>query len=176
MTTKIRPTKDEATVTAKGELLRPVIEGVVIRPQSSIEDERGEVIEVYRPAWNVHPDSLVYVYQVMIRPGKVKGWTLHEKQDDRLFLVRGSLLWALYDDRPDSPTRGVLQTQVVSERNKCLLIIPRSVYHAVQNIGQEEALFINMPTRPYDHGDPDKFRLPVQNDLIPFDFDTGLGW
>ena len=56
------------------------------------------------------------------------------------------------------------------------MIIPRGVYHAVQNIGTTEALFVNMPTRPYNHGDPDKFRLPLKNDLIPFDFGDASGW
>jgi dTDP-4-dehydrorhamnose 3,5-epimerase len=35
---------------------------------------------------------------------------------------------------------------------------------------------INLPTCPYDHADPDKYRLPIKNELIPFDFDDGPGW
>jgi hypothetical protein len=27
-----------------------------------------------------------------------------------------------------------------------------------------------MPTRPYNHGDPDVYRLPVRNDVIPYSF------
>jgi dTDP-4-dehydrorhamnose 3,5-epimerase len=50
------------------------------------------------------------------------------------------------------------------------------VYHAVRNIGTGDAMFVNMPTRPYDHADPDKYRIPVQNDVIPFSFDDGPGW
>ena len=52
----------------------------------------------------------------------------------------------------------------------------RKCIHAVQNIGHEEAIFINMPSRAYDHADPDKYRLPVKNPLIPFAFDDGPGW
>ena len=54
-----------------------------------------------------------------------------------------------------------------SEKNRALLVIPRGVYHAVQNIGITDAIFVNMPTRPYDHEDPDKFRLPLKNSLHP---------
>ena len=57
-----------------------------------------------------------------------------------------------------------------SEKNRALLVIPRGVYHAVRNIGVTDAIFVNMPTRPYEHGDPDKFRLPLKNSLIPFSF------
>ena len=55
-------------------------------------------------------------------------------------------------------------------------MIPKGVFHAVQNLGQTEAVFINLPTRAYNHEDPDKYRLPLKNDLIPFSFDDGRGW
>jgi len=101
---------------------------------------------------------------------------VHEHQDDRLFLNLGVTRWVLFDARPASPTHKHLNQLVFSERNRVLLIIPRGVYHAVQNIGTTEVLFLNMPTRPFNHGDPDKFRLPLKNDLIPFDFSDPPGW
>jgi dTDP-4-dehydrorhamnose 3,5-epimerase len=170
------PRKDAPTVTADGEVLAPLIDGVVVRYQRPIEDKRGEVVEVYRPSWGVHADPLVYVYQVRIRPGAVKGWVIHEQQDDRLFFISGVLRWALYDDRPDSPTRGRLNDLVFSERAPALLVIPHGVYHAVRNIGTSDAIFVNMPSRAYEHESPDKLRLPLENSLIPFSFDDGLGW
>ena len=33
-----------------------------------------------------------------------------------------------------------------------------------------------MPTRAYEHEDPDKLRLPLKTASIPFDFDDGPGW
>ena len=86
------------------------------------------------------------------------------------------LRWALYDDRAGSPTHGRLNDLVFSERAPALLVIPRGVYHAVRNIGTSEAIFLNMPTRAYEHDSPDKLRLPLKNSLIPFDFDDGPGW
>jgi dTDP-4-dehydrorhamnose 3,5-epimerase len=49
-----------------------------------------------------------------------------------------------------------------------LLRIPAGVYHFVRNIGDDEIVFVNLPSRPYDHEDPDKFRLPFDNSLIPY--------
>ncbi len=176
MVKKVKPILDEQTITADGELISPRIEGLIIRPLRPIEDKRGEVVEVFRPSWEVHPDPLVYVYQVGIRPGAIKGWTKHEKQDDRIYVCRGYLRWAFFDDREDSITYKMFNKFAFSERNRALIIIPRGVYHAVQNIGDTEAIFVNMPTEPYDHRTPDKYRLPIKNDLIPFDFDDGPGW
>jgi dTDP-4-dehydrorhamnose 3,5-epimerase len=172
----VLPRKDPATITPDGKLLKPMIDGVVVRYQQPVEDRRGEVLEVYRPSWGVHEDPLVYVYQIRLRPGAIKGWVIHEHQDDRLFFVTGVLRWGLYDDRPGSPTRGLVNDLVFSERAAALLVIPRGVYHAVRNIGTTDAIFINMPTRAYEHGAPDKLRLPLKTPLIPFDFDDGPGW
>jgi dTDP-4-dehydrorhamnose 3,5-epimerase len=169
------PRPDAATVTPDGTPLTPRIDGVVLRYQRPIEDRRGEVLEVYRPSWGVDDEPLVYVYQVRIRPGAIKGWVRHDIQADRLFMITGALRWGLYDDRPGSPTHGQVNDVVLSERAPALLIIPRGVWHAVQNIGTADAIFINMPTRPYDHAAPDKVRLPLRTARIPFDFDDGAG-
>lgn len=171
------PKKDVQTVTPEGVPVARRIEGLLLRYQPPIEDERGEVCEIYNPAWGLHPAPLVYAYQVMIRPGKVKGWVVHRLQDDRLFISAGVARFACYDDRAGSPTHRQLYVFTVSERNRALVVIPCGVYHAVQNIGTGDLTFVNLPTRPYDHADPDKYRLPLKNELIPFDFeDRGPGW
>jgi len=172
----ITPTKDASTITAEGQSTQTLIEGVVLKTLVTIPDERGEICEVYRPAWELHPEPLVYVYQIVIRPGKIKGWVVHEKQDDRLFFSFGAIRVVLFDNRPASPTYKCLNVFTFGERNRTLIVIPRGVFHALQNVGHTEAVFLNMPTRPYDHADPDKYRLPLKNDLIPFDFDSTLGW
>ncbi len=153
-----------------------MIHGVVIRRIATQEDERGEVCEILNPAWGVHPAPIVYVYQTTLRPGRIKGWVVHREQDDRLFVSMGRLRIGLFDNRPESTTYRMLNVFTVTERSRALVIIPRNVFHGVQNVGETEAVFINMPTRPYNHANPDKYRLPLKNDLIPFDFNTPAGW
>ena len=173
---EITPIKDKQTVTSDWQSVRPQITGVVIKRLPPIEDERGEICEVYRPSWGIHEAPLVYVYQITIRPGKVKVWGVHQKKDDRIFLSRGVLRLALFDNRSESPTFKLLNVFTISERNRALIVIPLGVYHAIQNIGKTEAVFISMPTEAYNHEDPDKYRLPLKNDLIPFSFESELGW
>lgn len=176
MSRRDQPVKDRQTVTPAGEPIQRLIEGVAMRPARPQEDKRGELVEIFNPAWGFHTAPLVYVYQTCLRPGLVKGWVMHRAQDDRIFHSAGTVRWALYDPRPESPTRGLLNLFTFSERSRTLLVIPRGVYHAVENIGTGDAMFINLPTAPYDHADPDKYRLPLKNDLIPFSFDDGRGW
>jgi dTDP-4-dehydrorhamnose 3,5-epimerase len=176
MTRNSDPVKEAQSVTPEGESVAPRIDGVVIRRLLTIEDKRGEIIEIFRPSWNLHADPLVYAYQVTVRPGAVKGWEVHKHQDDRVYISSGVVRWGLFDNRSESATYKLLNLFTFSDRNRAILVIPRGVFHAVQNIGQTEAVLISMPTRPYDHADPDKYRLPIKNELIPFDFDDGPGW
>ena len=83
------PKKDLQTVRADGTPVGPAIHDVFIKRLTPLEDERGEINEIYRSEWGVHNEPLVYAYHAMIRPGKAKGWILHQKQDDRLYHMLG---------------------------------------------------------------------------------------
>jgi dTDP-4-dehydrorhamnose 3,5-epimerase len=160
--------KDAPSVTAEGESLQEPIEGVLIRRPPTHADERGSICEVYDLRWAFTDDPLVYVYHVTIRPGQVKGWVLHREQNDRLFAYGGTLRIVLYDARTDSASFGRLNVLHVGGHDRALISIPAGVWHAVQNVGHDEAAFINLPSQPYRHEDPDKYRLPLDNDVIPY--------
>jgi dTDP-4-dehydrorhamnose 3,5-epimerase len=165
------PRPDRPTVDAEGRELVRRIDGVVVRPAVNHLDERGELTEIYSLAWGVLPEPVVHVYQVVATPGSVRGWVLHHHQTDRLFFSLGRFRIVLYDDREGSPTRGQLDEIFLGERSRALLTIPPGVFHAVQNIGSTEGLFVNLPTRAYDHAAPDKLRLPLDTERIPYRFD-----
>jgi dTDP-4-dehydrorhamnose 3,5-epimerase len=171
----IKGQRDSATVRPDGQRLMKMIEGVSLRTAVTHPDERGELCEIYNPAWGVHPDPLVYIYMATIRPQKIKGWVYHEKQDDRIFVVAGSVKAVLCDLRDGSPTKGLINEFFITERNRALLVIPRMVAHALQNIGTADAVFVNSPTAPYNHAAPDKTRIPPNSPEIPYSFDVGPG-
>ena len=80
----------------------------------------------------------------------------------------------LFDPRPDSPTCGEVCRIVLSEKDRCLVSVPANVWHADLNIGDRDAVVVNFPTIPYDHAAPDKWRLPLDTDLIPHRFPLGI--
>jgi len=84
--------------------------------------------------------------------------------------MSGSLRWVLYDGREDSPTAGKMNELFFDDHNRSLLRIPSGVWHAVQNVGTTDSVMINHPTRPYDYDHPDKTRLPLDTDRIPYSF------
>lgn len=170
------PKKDVQTVTSQGVSLAPIIEGVFLRYATTHPDERGSVTEVFDPRWGFVDQPMVYLYEFTIRPGIVKGWIKHEHQTDRVFLQRGALRVVLYDDRPESPTYKMLNQFTLTEQNRGMICYPSGVYHALENVGTTDVICLNTPTRPYSHENPDKYRLPLDNDLIPFKFAGRVGW
>jgi len=168
--------KDRQTVTPDGLSIAPLIDGVVIQSSKTHEDERGTLCEIYSPHRPPHPAPLVYVYQFTIRPGKIKGWHEHHLHDDRIFISQGHVKVVLYDSRPDSPTYQMINEIYRTELDRTLMVIPARVFHAHQNVGSTDALFVSMPTRAYQHDDPDVYRLPIDNDQIPYKFTDLPGW
>ena len=170
------PKKDVQTVTADGRPVSKLIDGVVLQSSVTHLDDRGTLCEIYSPHRPPHPAPIVYVYQFTIRPGKIKGWHIHHLHDDRIFISRGEVRVVLYDNRPASPTFRLVNEIHRTEHDRTLMVIPAHVFHAHENIGATDALFISMPTRPYQHEDPDVYRLPIDTDQIPYKFEKRRGW
>jgi dTDP-4-dehydrorhamnose 3,5-epimerase len=163
-----RARKDTPTVRTDGSLLQESIEGVEVRRARVHADERGTLCEIFDPRWGFTDDPLVYVYLATLRPGQVRGWVVHRLQNDRLFAYQGVLRIVLYDARTESASCGRLNVFHLGDHDRALVSIPAGVFHAVQNVGSEEGAFVNLPSEPYNHEDPDKYRLPLDNDVIPY--------
>ena len=170
------PLQDLQTVTPEGERTAPLPAGVVLRDIRTHVDDRGTVFELFDPRWGWHPDPLVFTYCFTVRPGKVKGWGVHHQHEDRYALLFGELKVVLYDEREDSPTRGLVREVMLTEHRRQLVNIPAGVWHADENIGSRDAVVVNFPTIQYDHASPDKYRLPLDDPRIPYRFENQAGW
>jgi dTDP-4-dehydrorhamnose 3,5-epimerase len=167
--------KDQETVRA-GVRLSRMIDGLTFRDSTTHRDDRGSVTEMFDPRWNWHPDPLVFVYAFTIRPGVAKGWGLHKLHEERYFVVEGEMEVVLFDPRPDASTYGQICRVVLTADRPRLMNVPRNVWLADHNIGSTDVKVVNFPTIEYDHTDPDKYRLPLDTDLIPFSFGHSRGW
>lgn len=163
-----RAKKDQPTVSSSGEVISGSINGVVVSKPPVHSDHRGSLVEMF-----THPDfwnfNFAYAYQTSIRPGMLKGWFAHEHKNDRYHLVTGELLVLLYDDREDSPTRGLTQKLVLSEATSRQVLIPAQVWHLSLNIGNSDAILVNLPSTHYDHENPDRFYISIDSGDIPVD-------
>jgi dTDP-4-dehydrorhamnose 3,5-epimerase len=168
--------RDVQTVSLDGHASAAPLPGVLARDLTVHTDARGSVFEMFDTRWNWHTDPVVFIYCFTIRPGVVKGWGLHKEHEDRYILLQGEMELVLYDVRPDSPTCGEIRILHLTEQNRRIVNIPPLVWHADRNIGSKDVVCVNLPTRPYEHANPDKYRLPVDTDLIPHSFGNAQGW
>ncbi len=168
--------KDVQTVTPQGKSLEKLPEGLTFKEIETHVDDRGSVFEMFDSRWDWHKDPMVFSYCFTIRPGVTKGWGLHKKHEDRYCLMYGEMETILYDGRKDSKTFGLVSKIYLSEYRRRLVNIPAGVWHADRNIGLKDVVVVNFPTITYNHKDPDKYRLPLDTDKIPYKFDRPIGW
>jgi dTDP-4-dehydrorhamnose 3,5-epimerase len=161
--------RDSPTVGAGGRP-RPRLEGVVVAHAVVNADHRGTLMEAVNfddPFWE---EPVVYAYTFTVAPGRIKGWGMHKLQIDRYVSLSGRLRVVLYDGRPSSPTFERFAEFSFAEEAPGFLRIPPGVWHADQNTGDAPCRVMNFPTRAYERGDPDKYRIDPASGEIPFDF------
>lgn len=146
-----------------------MIDGVKTKKLKVVPDERGRLMEILR-----NDDELFLgfgqVYMTTTYPGVVKAWHKHEKQTDNVCCVAGLIKLVLYDGRKGSKTEGQLEMHYLGVHSPLLVQIPAGVYHGWMCVSPEEAVVVNIPTRPYDHQAPDEQRLDPRSDKIPYDW------
>lgn len=148
---------------------KQLLDGVLVKPLRVLPDERGRLMEMLRcddPAFT----KFGQVYLTTTYPGVVKAWHYHKLQDDNMTVIRGMAKIVLYDDRPESPTRGAINEFFLGEYNPGLLHIPRLVWHGFKCISSEECLIVNVVTEPYRYDEPDEYRKEPHGSDIPYDW------
>jgi dTDP-4-dehydrorhamnose 3,5-epimerase len=148
---------------------KQIINGVQFKQLKWITDERGKLMEMLRSDDSIF-QKFGQVYVTTCYPGVVKAWHYHKKQDDNFAVIKGMAKVVLYDQRADSSTKGTVNEFFTGEDNPLLIHIPRLVLHGFKAYGSKPAYVVNTVTEPYDHKEPDEFRVdPFDND-IPYDW------
>ncbi len=146
-----------------------MIKGVTVKRLNVIVDERGRLMEILRRDDPMF-EKFGQVYMTTAKPGVVKAWHYHKKQDDFFTCIQGKMRLALYDARRRSPTHGEVNEFLVSLDDPMLVSIPKRVYHGFKCVSECEAVVINIPTRAYDRNDPDEYRMDPYENAIPYDW------
>jgi len=167
--------KDGPQVNAEWMKQQPVIDGVTVREVLHVPRDHGVITEMYRPEWDPTGLPVVQIYQSRLFPGAIGAWSCHAKAIDRLFVNQGLLKLVLYDGREESPTHGRLMELHVGDPRPAFVVIPVGVWHGLQNVAATDALMVNFPSRAYDYGDPDHYRLPYDAPEIPYSWAAGSG-
>ena len=86
------------------------------------------------------------------------------------YVIRGMVKLALYDERPDLPTRGTVNELYLGEHCPGLVRIPPGVQHGWMCVSESEAYIVNVVSEPYNHAKPDEFRTNPHENNIPYNW------
>ncbi len=130
-------------------------------------DDRGRFTETFRKAW--FPQRSWENFQTNrseSKAGVLRGLHYHFHQVDYWFVAAGKIRAALYDLRPDSPTRGMAQTLEIGHENQMGLFIPVGVAHGFVTLS--DAILIYIVDNYYDGSD--------EYGIAWNDPDLGISW
>jgi dTDP-4-dehydrorhamnose 3,5-epimerase len=145
------------------------IEGVQVIPLRRIPDERGTIHHMLRRD-DPHFVEFGEIYFSTIYKGVIKGWHLHHKMTLNYVCIYGRIKLVMYDDRPDSPTRGNLREVFLGPDNYSLVIIPPDVWNGFKGMGQDYSIVANCSTHPHDPTHSE--RMDPFDNPIPYDWDV----
>jgi dTDP-4-dehydrorhamnose 3,5-epimerase len=146
----------------------PLIKDVVLKPLRVVPDERGFLMEVMRSDDDFFK-GFGQAYISATYPGVVKAWHFHRQQIDNFACIAGMVKLVLIDQRPDSPTTGVVNEFFLGSLNPTLVQVPNLVHHGWKCISTDVSLVLNVPTELYRYEDPDEFRVEPHGTL-PYDW------
>ncbi len=124
--------------------------GVAVQPLRIVPAEGGPVLHMLRA------DSPLFggfgeVYFSEVLPGRVKAWKLHTRQTQLFAVPSGRLAFALYDERPGSPSRGMVEEVCLGRPDAyALLRIPPGIWYGFAALGTMPALLCNCADMPHD--------------------------
>lgn len=144
-----------------------VHEDVADAPQADVK--LGYLLEILRAdeeIFSIFGQSTMTVAY----PGTIKGFHVHERQDDLWFVATGQALVVLHDLRPESPTFRETQTLHAGAGDCKLILIPVGVAHGYKVLSEEPVILFYHTTVPYDANNPDERRLTLDDPEINFNW------
>lgn len=149
-----------------------MIEGVKIIPKKQIIDERGKIMHMIR---NDDPNFTKFgeVYFSYSHPNTVKAWHLHKRMTVNYVCVVGKIKLVLFDDRPESSTKGELQEIFLTTENYSLVSVPPRVWNGFKSVENKFSIIANCSDIP--HEAEEMSRRPFDDPYFNYSWNIKLG-
>jgi dTDP-4-dehydrorhamnose 3,5-epimerase len=141
------------------------IEGLLISPTKIISTMGGNVLHAIKKSDEGY-SGFGEAYFSTIEPNAIKAWKRHREMTLNLLVPIGEVRFVIYDDRPNSQSRGLFQQLVLSQDNYKRLTIPPQLWLGFQGIGTVQSMLINIANVQHDPMEIDRKSL----DSIPFNW------
>ena len=149
-----------------------MIEGVKIIPKKQIIDERGKIMHMMR---NDDPNFTKFgeIYFSYSHPNTVKAWHLHKRMTVNYVCVIGKIKLVLFDDRPESSTKGELQEIFLITENYSLVTVPARVWNGFKSVENKFSIIANCSDIP--HEAEEMSRKPFDDPYFNYNWNIKLG-
>jgi len=144
-----------------------MIDGVVIKKLAQFHDERGKVMRLLDSS-SENFAAINEVYFSCIYANAIKGWHRHKMMTLNYASIFGSVKCVLFDDRDNSPTKGVIQEIFLSPENYCLISVPPKIWNGFKGLGTDMSTVVNCASMIHEDDEVNK-KDPFDND-IPYDW------
>ena len=144
-----------------------LIDGIKVTDLNQIHDERGSIMHMLKST-DKHFDKFGEIYFSLINYQAIKAWHIHKTMTLNYATILGKIKFVVYDDREDSPTKGLINEFFLSRESYKLITVPPKVWNGFKGISIETAIVANCASIPHDPLEIS--RLPYDDSSIPYDW------
>lgn len=137
---------------------KPEIEGVLLTPLKKISNPSGNIFHVMKKS---DPGFLSFgeAYFSIIVFNAIKAWKKHELMTLNLIVPAGRIKFVMYDDRPNSMTKGNFCEAILSLENYQRLTVPPSIWMGFKGLGRGLNMLLNIAD--FEHDPSEAGRLEI---------------
>jgi dTDP-4-dehydrorhamnose 3,5-epimerase len=126
-----------------------MIHDVKITPLKILSDSRGSVMHMMRNDSKIF-ESFGEIYFSTIYKDSIKAWHLHKESTLNYACIKGVVKLVLFDERPESPTKGKYQEINLSPENYFLVTIPPNIWNGFKGLYKPESIIANCLSLPHN--------------------------
>ena len=130
------------------------MDGVSLQPLKQIVNEKGDLYHAMKKS-SLGFEGFGEAYFSSVTHGVVKGWKQHQRMTLNLVVPVGAIAFVVYDERPESQTRGEFFQQTLSQENYQRLTVAPGLWMAFAGVSQDLNLLLNIASIEHD---PDEAR------------------
>ena len=126
-----------------------MIHDVKITPLKILSDSRGSVMHMMRNDSKIF-ESFGEIYFSTIFKDSIKAWHLHKESTLNYVCIKGAVKLVLFDERPESTTKGKYQEINLSPKNYFLVTIPPNIWNGFKGLHEPESIIANCLSLPHN--------------------------
>lgn len=132
-------------------------------------DERGYFIEMMRADWHklLENDIILQANFAESHFGVIRAWHCHLRgQVDYITVLKGAIKLCIYDDIPESSTRGQIDEFIIKAEDYKMIRVPGQYWHGYKCIDKSGSQVLYFTNNLYDYQAPDEARRPWDDKTV----------